>query len=90
MAGSMFMSVVQAEPEEGIGLDCNRVTDRANGDTCPNEAVEDVLVQINNVPYLTPMCSYHRAEFRAEAAKRRQKRNQANAQTARSRAHGRR
>lgn len=85
--GTLHMSVVQT-PEAGIGLDCNRVVNRQTGDTCPNEAVEDVLVQINNIPYLTPLCVRHRAEFREESVKRRQKRNQANREASRARAHG--
>ena len=64
-------------------LACNKVVEReaetGAAKTCPNEAVDEVLVTYNQLPYAVPMCWDHRQEFRGQAAAARARRNQANA-----------
>ena len=45
---------------------------------CPNDAEEEVLMQVNNLPYLLELCLFHVAEFDREAAAARARRNEAN------------
>jgi hypothetical protein len=62
---------------------CMRVTERAEArgephTACPNDGVDETLVQINQLPYLMVLCSFHLAEFDRKAADARQRRKAAN------------
>ena len=64
-------------------LACNKVVER-DAETgahkaCQNDAVDEVLITCNQLPYSVPMCWDHRQEFHRQAAAARARRNQANA-----------
>ena len=64
-------------------MKCMRVTDRSEvrGEphtACPNDAIDEILVQINNQPYLMELCDFHIAEFDRAAADARQRRKAQN------------
>jgi hypothetical protein len=63
-------------------MKCERVVDRdPQGELhtgCPNEADVERLVNINNVPYLMLLCTFHDAELDREAAAARNRRNERN------------
>lgn len=74
-------------------MKCMRVTERAEvrGEphfACPNDATDEILVQVNNQPYLMELCHFHLAEFDRAAADARQRRKAAN-EKARQRASSR-
>ena len=45
---------------------------------CPDDAADEVLIQVNGLPYIVPMCRPHQQEFHRQAAAARTKRNHAN------------
>jgi len=76
-------------------MKCQRVTERDEEGlvhtACPTEAEDEVLVVNNNLPYIIPMCTFHKAEFHqkfAEARNRRKARNDAAARSHQARRRG--
>lgn len=68
-------------------MKCMRVIERgaARGDVhqgCPNEAIDERLVQVNNIPYLMLLCEFHISELDRRAGEARARRRARTAELA--------